>query len=67
MGRVYFTRVPEGHRWLWTISMTGHVPKIEGVPISGLALTLDAAAADFNRSYEAMQEKAGLPKPQVAS
>ena len=25
--------------------MNGHVPKVEGVPISGLAVTLDEAAA----------------------
>ena len=66
VGRVYFTRVPEGHRWLWTIFMNGHVPQVEGVPITGLAATLDDAAAEFKRSYERMREKAGLPKPQVA-
>jgi hypothetical protein len=46
--------------------MNGHVPKVEGVPITGLAVSLDEAAADFKRSYEAMREKASLPKPQVA-
>ena len=44
--------------------MNGHVPKVDGVPISGLAVTLDQAAADFKRGYERMREKAGLPKPQ---
>ena len=45
VGRVYFTRAPEGDRWLWTIYLKGHVPKVEGVPISGQAVTLDQAAA----------------------
>jgi hypothetical protein len=35
---------------------------VPGVPISGLAVTLDEASAEFKRSYEAM--KARLPKPQ---
>ena len=43
--------------------MNGHVPKVEGVPINGLAVTLDQAATDFKRSYELMREKAGLPRP----
>ena len=60
VGRVYLLR---GDRWLWTIFMNGHVPKVEGVPINGLAVTLDQAATDFKRSYELMREKAGLPKP----
>ena len=63
VGRVYFTPVPEGHRWLWTIFMNGHVPRVDGVPIGGLAATLDDAAADFKQSYEVMREKAGLPRP----
>ena len=29
----------------WTIFMNGHVPKVEKVPISGLAVTLDEAAS----------------------
>jgi hypothetical protein len=64
VGRVSLTRVPAGDRWLWTIFMNGHVPKVEDVPISGLAVTLDEAAAEFKRSYERMREKARLPKPQ---
>jgi hypothetical protein len=64
VGRVYLTRVPAGDRWLWTIFMNGHVPKVEDVPISGLAVTLDEAAAEFKRSYVRMREKARLPKPQ---
>ena len=34
VGRVYLTRVPAGDRWLWTIFMNGHVPKVEDVPIA---------------------------------
>ena len=64
VGRVYLTRVPAGDRWLWTIFMNGHVPKVEGVPISGLAVTLDEAASQFKQSYEAMRTKARLPRPQ---
>jgi hypothetical protein len=66
VGRVYLTRVPHGDRWLWTIFINGHVPRVEGVPITGLAVSLDEAAAGFNRSYERMRETAGLPKPPVA-
>ena len=64
VGRVYLERVPAGERWLWTIYINGHVPQIEGVPISGMAPDLDAAAAQFKASYERMRAKAGLPKPQ---
>ena len=64
VGRVYRRRLPEGHRYYWTIYISGHVPQVPGVPISGLAVTLDEASAAFKRSYEAMREKAGLPKPQ---
>ena len=64
VGRAYLTRVPAGDRWLWTVFINGHVPVVPNVPISGLAVTLDEAAAEFKRSYEAMREKAGLPKPQ---
>ena len=46
-------------RQLATIYINGHVSKVEGVPISGLAVTLDEAAADFKLSYERMREKAG--------
>ena len=62
VGRVYRRRLPEGHRYYWTIYISSHVPQVPGVPISGLALTLDEASAAFKRSYETM--KAGLPKPQ---
>ena len=62
VGRVFFTRVPEGDRWLWTIYLTATSQR--SMPISGQAVTLDQAAADFKRSYEAMRAKAGLPKPQ---
>jgi hypothetical protein len=44
--------------------MNGHVPQVQGVPISDLAVTLDEAAAAFKRSYEQMRAKAGLPRPQ---
>jgi hypothetical protein len=64
IGRVYLRRLLEGERWLWSITINGHVPEIEGVPISGYAITLDEADAAFKRSYEVMREKAGLPKPQ---
>ena len=63
VGRVYLTRLPHGEAFVWTIYMNGHVPQIAGMPISGQAATLDTAAADFKRSYEAMRAKAGLPRP----
>jgi hypothetical protein len=64
IGRVYLTKLPDGDRFVWSICINGHVPKVAGVPISGAAVTLDQAAADFKRSYERMREKAGLRKPQ---
>ena len=60
VGRVYRRLLPEGHRYYWTIYISGHVPRVPGVPISGLALTLDEAGAAFKRAYDAMREKAGL-------
>ena len=30
VGRVYLERVPAGERWLWTIYINGHVPKVGG-------------------------------------
>jgi hypothetical protein len=63
VGRVYRRRLPEGPRYYWTIYISNHVPQVPGVPISGLAVTLDDASAALKRSYEAM--KAWLPKPQL--
>ena len=37
----------------------------EGLEVGRVYFTLDEAAADFKRSYEAMRAKAGLPKPQA--
>ena len=64
VGRVYRRQLPEGHRYYWTIYINGHVHQVPGMPISGLAVTVDEASAAFKRSYEAMRLKAGLPKPQ---
>ena len=64
VGRVYRTRLPHGDRFVWTIYMNGHVPQVDGVPVSGATETLDEAGAQFKRSYEWMRAKAGLPKPQ---
>ena len=51
VGRVYRRRLPEGHRYYWTIYISGHVPQVPGVPISGLAVTLDeASAADSDQT-----------------
>jgi hypothetical protein len=58
VGRVYRRRLPEGHRYYWTIYISSHVPHVPGVPISGLAVTLDEASAALQRAYEAMREKA---------
>ena len=64
VGRVYRRQLPEGHRYYWTIYISGRVHQVPGVPISGLAVTLDEASTAFKQAYEAMREKAGLPKPQ---
>jgi hypothetical protein len=63
VGRVCRRLLPEGHRYYWTIYISGHVPQVSGVPISGLAVTLDEASAAFKRAYDAMREKAALPRP----
>jgi hypothetical protein len=62
VGRVYRRRLPEGHRYYWTIYISNHVPQVPGVPISGLAVTLDEASAAFMRAYDAMRERAGLQR-----
>jgi hypothetical protein len=62
VGQVYRRRLPEGDRYYWTIYISNHVTQVPGVPISGLAVTLEDASAALKRSYEAM--KARLPKPQ---
>ena len=64
VGRVYRTLMPDGERWLWSIYINGHVPQVEGVPISGVAVDLETAAAEFKTAYERMRAKAGLPQPQ---
>jgi hypothetical protein len=58
VGRVYRRQLPEGHRYYWTIYISGHVPQVPGVPISGLAVTLEEASAAFKRAHDAMREKA---------
>ena len=58
VGRVYRTRLPHGDRFVWSIYMNGHVPQVDGVPISGAAPDLDAAATQF--TYETMRARAGL-------
>ena len=52
VGRVYLSKLPEGERYVWTIYINGHVPLVRDVPISGAAMTLSLAAADFKKSYE---------------
>jgi hypothetical protein len=63
VGRVYRRLLPEGHRYYWTIYISGHLSQMSGVPISGLAVTLDEASAAFKRAYDAIREKAALPRP----
>ena len=63
VGRVYKTRVPEGDRWQRSIYIIGSITRVPGVPISGLAPDLDAAATAFKLAYERMRSNAGLPKP----
>ena len=50
VGRVYRRQLPEGHRYYWTIYINGHVHQVPGVPISGLAVTLDEASAGRSMS-----------------
>ena len=62
VGRVYLTRVPAGDRWLWTIFKNGHVPQVEDVPISGLAVTLSALTFVMKKARGAVHA-AGLSEP----
>ena len=39
-----------GDRFVWTVYMNGHVPKVDGVPIAGEARELEQAAGTFKRS-----------------
>ena len=64
IGRVYLTNTPYGDRFVWSIYVNDHVPKVPGVPISGTSATLDKAIAAMLKSYGQMRAKAKLPKPQ---
>ena len=46
IGRVQLTKLPGGDRFVWSIYVNNHVPKIPGVPISGSAATLDNSLAE---------------------
>ena len=63
IGRVYLTKLPEGDRFVWSINVNDHVPKLPGVAISGWAPTLDRATAAMLKSYGQMRAKAGVPQP----
>ena len=56
-----YTRRPT---WPATDRLDYVIAAKEGVPISGLAIDLDGAAAQFKQAYERMRAKAGLPMPQ---
>ena len=58
VGRVYRRLLPEGHRYYWTIYISDRVSQVPGVPISGLAATLDEACAAFKRAYDSMPKNA---------
>jgi hypothetical protein len=61
IGRVYLTKMPDGERFVWSVTINDHVPKVPGVPISGSAATLDKATAAMLKNYARMRGKAGLP------
>ena len=63
IGRVYLTNTPHGDRFVWSITINDHVPKVPGAPSSGSAATLDKATAAMLRSYARMRAKAGLRQP----
>ena len=65
IGRIYRTELPQGGLYVWTIFMTGHVPQVEGIPISGATETIEQAGSALKQSYEAMQAAAPLPKPRT--
>jgi hypothetical protein len=59
VGRLYYTLTPEGERWQWTIYINAQVHRVAGVPIEGLALSLDDAKTQFRTSYERMLAASG--------
>ena len=61
IGRVYLTKLPDGDRFVWSIYVNDHVPKVPNVPISGSAATLDKATAAMLKSYGQMRAKPGGP------
>jgi hypothetical protein len=64
IGRVQLTRLPDDDRFVWSIYVNDHLPKVPGVPISGSAATLDKATAAMLKCYGQMRAKAELPPRQ---
>ena len=64
IGRVHLMKLPGGDRFVWSIYVNDHAPRVPGVPISGSEATLDKATAAMLRSYGRMRAKGGMPKPQ---
>jgi hypothetical protein len=64
VGRVYRRPLSEGHRYCWTIYISGHVPQVPAVPTSGLAVTLMRPA---RRSSEPVTRCGRKPDPEAAA
>jgi len=60
VGRVYRSTFAGEERWQWTIYIDGGVPRLDGVPISGLAVSLEEAKRQFRESHDRM---AGRERP----
>ena len=64
---MYLTKLPDGDRFVWSIYVNDHVPKVPDVPISGSAATLDKATAAMLKSYGKMLAKAGPPAAELTT
>lgn len=62
VGRVYLSKGLGGERWQWAINVLASFRRIEGVPISGLADTLDRALEQFQASFDAMLAAGAEPR-----
>lgn len=62
VGRVYRGKFAQRDLWQWTIYMIDGARRIEGVPIQGLAETLDEAKAEFRSSFDRMRAAGAGPQ-----
>jgi hypothetical protein len=54
VGRLYKAAFAGEVRWQWTVYIDGTLPRLDGVPISGLAESFEEAKDQFKASFEKM-------------